>query len=85
MRTLDQLSEQGLVERRACEEDRRTKRIFLTRKALPLIEKIDAIAEQTRVEMLEGLSAEQVDQFCECLMVMEKNGLEIAEKVPENA
>ncbi|MFP5303094.1 MULTISPECIES: transcriptional regulator SlyA [Cobetia] len=85
VRTLDQLTEQGLVERRACEEDRRTKRIFLTRKALPLIEKIDAIAEQTRIEMLEGLSETQVDQFCECLRVMERNGLEISEKVPESA
>ncbi|UYG01139.1 MULTISPECIES: transcriptional regulator SlyA [unclassified Halomonas] len=77
VRTLGQLEEQGLIERRACDNDRRSKRIFLTPKATPLLEKIDSVASQAREEMFAGLSDEQLDTLDEWLGVIESNGLAI--------
>lgn len=77
VRTLDQLAEQGLIERRPCEQDRRTKRIVLTPKAAPLLERIDAVVSQARKEMLAGLSDEDVTRLSELLSRIEANGLAI--------
>ncbi|WP_252109755.1 MULTISPECIES: transcriptional regulator SlyA [unclassified Halomonas] len=77
VRTLGQLEEQGLIERRACDNDRRSKRIFLTPKATPLLEKIDNVASQAREEMFAGLSDEQLDKLDEWLGIIESNGLAI--------
>lgn len=77
VRTLDQLAEQGLIERRPCDQDRRTKRIVLTEAATPLLERIDAVVSQARKEMLAGLSEADVDQLGELLSRIEANGLTI--------
>lgn len=77
VRTLDQLAEQGLIERRPCDQDRRTKRIVLTEAATPLLERIDAVVSQARKEMLAGLSEADVDQLSELLSRIEANGLTI--------
>ncbi|MDR5868605.1 transcriptional regulator SlyA [Halomonas koreensis] len=77
VRTLDQLAEQGLIERRPCDQDRRTKRIVLTEAATPLLERIDAVVSQARKEMLAGLSEADVDQLGELLSRIEANGLAI--------
>ncbi|ERS88962.1 MULTISPECIES: transcriptional regulator SlyA [Halomonas] len=75
VRTLDQLSEQGLVERRPCDQDRRTKRVFLTAEASPLLARIDDVVRQARNEMLDGLSEEEVATLAELLSRIEDNGL----------
>jgi len=75
VRTLDQLSEQGLVERRPCDQDRRTKRVFLTAEASPLLARIDDVVRQARNEMLEGLSEAEVTTLAELLSRIEDNGL----------
>ncbi|MCW4151488.1 transcriptional regulator SlyA [Halomonas sp. 18H] len=80
VRTLDQLSEQGLIERRPCGQDRRAKRIFLTDKATPLLERIDAVVTQARKEMLAGLSDQDVEQLVDLLSRIEANGLAIQER-----
>ncbi|UYG08656.1 transcriptional regulator SlyA [Halomonas sp. M4R1S46] len=77
VRTLDQLAEQGLIERRPCDQDRRTKRIFLTQAAMPLLERIDAVVSQARREMLAGLADEEVGQLSELLSRIEANGMAI--------
>ncbi|MGC3875156.1 transcriptional regulator SlyA [Halomonas sp. GXIMD04776] len=77
VRTLDQLTEQGLIERRPCNDDRRTKRIFLTSKADPLLERIDAIVTEARGEMLSGITEEEIALFEDVLTRIEKNGLRI--------
>ncbi|MGM0537186.1 MAG: transcriptional regulator SlyA [Pseudomonadota bacterium] len=77
VRTLDQLAEQGLVERRGCEQDRRTKRIYLTPEATPLLEKIDTVVSQARSEMLAGLDDTEVAQLASLLSRIEENGLAI--------
>lgn len=75
VRTLDQLAEQGLVERRGCEQDRRTKRIYLTPDAMPLLEQIDAVVSQARGEMLAGLDDADINQLSNLLSRIEENGL----------
>lgn len=54
-RLLDSLETQGLVQRQAVLEDRRAKKILLSDTALPLIEKIETIANALRVELFEGV------------------------------
>ncbi|MFC2992891.1 MULTISPECIES: transcriptional regulator SlyA [Halomonas] len=77
VRTLDQLSRQGLVERRPCDQDRRTKRVFLTPAATPLLQRIDAVVREARGEMLGGLSEQDVTALAELLTRIENNGLAI--------
>ena len=77
VRTLDQLSEQGLIERCPCDQDRRTKRVFLTQAATPLLEKIDDVVNQARREMLAGLSEAEIRQLDSLLEHIENNGLAI--------
>ncbi|CAM3696411.1 MULTISPECIES: transcriptional regulator SlyA [Halomonas] len=77
VRTLGQLEEQGLVERRACDNDRRSKRIYLTPAAMPLLEKIDSVAKEARKEILQGLTDENLQQLDEWLTLIESNGLAI--------
>nr|WP_298250156.1 transcriptional regulator SlyA [uncultured Halomonas sp.] len=75
VRTLDQLSEQGLVERRPCGQDRRTKRVYLTAAATPLLERIDDVVREARNEMLAGLDADEIATLAELLSRIEDNGL----------
>ncbi|WP_445004155.1 transcriptional regulator SlyA [Halomonas mongoliensis] len=77
VRTLDQLSRQGLVERRPCDQDRRTKRVFLTAEATPLLERIDAVVRDARREMFEGLSEQELTTLSKLLSRIENNGLAI--------
>lgn len=77
VRTLDQLAEQNLIERRPCSDDRRTKRLHLTREATPLLEQIESIVDEVRDEMLAGFTDDEVEWFEGMLNRIEKNGLEI--------
>ncbi len=77
VRTLDQLSRQGLVERRPCDQDRRTKRVFLTPAATPLLERIDAVVKEARAEMFDGMSDRDLATLAELLSRIEDNGLAI--------
>ncbi|NWN82473.1 MAG: transcriptional regulator SlyA [Halomonas sp.] len=75
VRTLDQLSEQGLVERRPCDQDRRTKRVYLTAAAAPLLERIDDVVQEARDEMFAGLDTDEIATLGELLSRIEDNGL----------
>ncbi|WP_192034662.1 transcriptional regulator SlyA [Halomonas sp. YLGW01] len=77
VRTLDQLAQQGLIERCPCDHDRRAKRIFLTKEASPLLEQIDSVVEKAREEMLDGLSHEDIERLDALLSRIEDNGLKI--------
>lgn len=52
VRMLDSLEGQGLLERRACEDDRRVKRVHLTEAARPVLAEITSIATALRKELL---------------------------------
>ncbi|WP_394424362.1 transcriptional regulator SlyA [Vreelandella stevensii] len=75
VRTLGQLEEQGLVERRACDNDRRSKRIYLTPAAMPLLEQIDSVVLAARKEIFAGLSDSDLIQLDQWLAQIESNGL----------
>ncbi|MEC8937430.1 MAG: transcriptional regulator SlyA [Pseudomonadota bacterium] len=77
VRTLGQLEAHGLVERRACDDDRRSKRLYLTPAAIPLLEQIDSVVLAARQEMLAGLSEQDLDQLDKWLALIESNGLAI--------
>jgi MarR family transcriptional regulator for hemolysin len=60
VRTLDLLCEAGLVERRTSPRDRRAKLVGLTPAAMPLIEQLDAAADELRKEIMADLSPEEI-------------------------
>ncbi|MDH1262536.1 MULTISPECIES: MarR family transcriptional regulator [unclassified Pseudomonas] len=59
-RLLDSLEAQGLVSRHMVPEDRRAKKIALSPKAQPLIEKIEAISTQLRQELFAGIDEDEL-------------------------
>jgi MarR family transcriptional regulator for hemolysin len=59
-RLLDSLEGQGLVSRQAVLEDRRAKKIALSPPALPIIEQIEAIANNLRIELFQGVDEEEL-------------------------
>ncbi|WP_025733830.1 transcriptional regulator SlyA [Carnimonas nigrificans] len=73
VRTLDQLAEQGLIERRQCGDDRRSKRVYLTANATPLIKKMETIVRTTRMELLQGLDDEDIDTLINLIDKLDQN------------
>src|SRR6202044_2796222 len=61
-RLVDQLWDSGLIERRPDPDDRRAKRLFLTRAARPLLEQLAPLGEETMANTLEGVEPGQVEQ-----------------------
>ncbi len=59
-RLLDSLEGQGLVSRQAVLEDRRAKKIALSPPALPIIEQIEAIANDLRIELFQGVDEDEL-------------------------
>ncbi|MAL97907.1 MAG: MarR family transcriptional regulator [Alteromonadaceae bacterium] len=56
VRLLDNLESQGLVERRACEEDRRARRLFLTAKGNDFMGVLYERSEDLRNQLLDGVA-----------------------------
>lgn len=59
-RLLDSLESQGLVKRQAVVEDRRAKKIMLSASAMPLIEKIETIANALRGELFVDVGEDEL-------------------------
>jgi DNA-binding MarR family transcriptional regulator len=57
MRVLDRMEQEGWVERRPDPEDRRVRRLHLTRAATPVIARIWVIADRARAESQAGLDS----------------------------
>lgn len=74
VRTLDQLSQQRLIERRPSEEDRRTKLVYLTPRATPLLEEIEKAVNDARGDMLRDISEADLEHFERVLTLIESNG-----------
>jgi len=66
-RLLDQLSDAGLVERRADPDDRRAFRIYLTPDAAPHLKKINRVGAAIKKEVLHGMSDKQAETFISTL------------------
>lgn len=60
---IDKLEAAGLVERKPDPNDRRVKRVFITRKTEPLFPEIENTVEELRGISMQGLSADDQDQL----------------------
>lgn len=72
-RQLDNLEQEGLVERCRDERDRRCFRIRLTEAAQPALETLRSLARETRREALAGLSRSEVEQLHQLLSRVREN------------
>jgi DNA-binding MarR family transcriptional regulator len=78
VRILNRMEADKLVERRSHPDDRRARRLYLTRKAAPLLAEIDRISEVTRNEIFAGVSKTDREAFLKVLEHVHENacGLE---------
>lgn len=60
-RIVDRLEEAGLVQRSADPADRRAWRLHVTAKARPVIEKLQAIADEMSAEAFAGIARKDID------------------------
>ena len=63
VRTLDGLESLNMVERRPCENDRRGKTVHLTDTVSGLMTDMDQVLDDTRAQVLAGLSAQEISEF----------------------
>ncbi|EKE74903.1 MarR family transcriptional regulator [Gallaecimonas xiamenensis] len=73
LRTLNQLEEAGLVERRPSPADARCRTLWFTPKGLELIQEVAALAAKGRQDLLEGLSSQQRQTLHEVLETVISN------------
>jgi MarR family transcriptional regulator, transcriptional regulator for hemolysin len=69
-RLLDRLCESGLIERRADPNDRRAKRLYLTR---PLLERLGDLGEELMNTALAGVDREAVERMVAQLAIVKEN------------
>lgn len=62
VRLLDSMEEQGLIERRALETDRRAKQIFMTPAGAAVAAEMSVFADQFRDRLMENMSDDEMDQ-----------------------
>jgi MarR family transcriptional regulator, transcriptional regulator for hemolysin len=67
VRILDRMEADKLLERRSDPADRRARRLYLTRKATPILDEIDRIMEVTRNEVFAGVSKADREAFLKVL------------------
>jgi MarR family transcriptional regulator for hemolysin len=72
-RLLDGLSDNGLIERRQDENDRRAKRLYLTTAARPLLERLGVLGDDLMETALSGLDDRAVASLVGDLSIMKEN------------
>jgi MarR family transcriptional regulator for hemolysin len=72
-RLLDQLCDNGLIERRADPDDRRAKRLYLTPAARPLIARLSDLGEELMQTALAGLDESEVAALLAKLTILKEN------------
>tara|TARA_R110000868_G_scaffold47354_2_gene155445 strand:- start:6190 stop:6654 length:465 start_codon:yes stop_codon:yes gene_type:complete len=72
-RLIDKLVAAQLVERRPDPNDRRAQRLFLTAQAMPVLEQIWDVADETYAVVLKGMSEAERDQLIELLTRLQVN------------
>ncbi|WP_311751787.1 transcriptional regulator SlyA [Proteus columbae] len=73
VRTLDQLEEKKLICRHTCANDRRAKRIKLTKESEPFINEVYTVIEKTRREILGGIQLDEIERLIDTIQKLEKN------------
>ena len=82
VRILDRMEADKLLERRPDPHDRRARRLYLTRKAAPLLEEVDRISEITRNEIFDGVSKSEREGFLRVLEHIHANACALAAAAP---
>jgi MarR family transcriptional regulator, transcriptional regulator for hemolysin len=72
-RLLDQLCDNGLIERRADPDDRRAKRLYLTPAARPLLERLSDLGEELMQTALAGLDEGEATALLAKLTILKEN------------
>ncbi len=72
-RMVDRLQEAGLVERRPDPADRRAWLLYLTPKARPIVERLQALGETMFTEAVDGISATEIEQVRRTVQTMRAN------------
>jgi MarR family transcriptional regulator for hemolysin len=72
-RLLDRMEEAGLVERRADPADRRARRLFLTERATPMLERGRALGDEVRAEAFAGLGPIERESLIDMLLRVRGN------------
>lgn len=80
VRTLDQLEDKGLIIRNTCANDRRAKRIKLTKDAEPIIREVEHVIDATRNDILAGISTQELELLFTLVARLEKNILDLQKK-----
>ncbi len=75
-RLIDQLSEDGLVERRPDPKDRRAHCLYLAEGARSRLDEIDLFVENVNQKAVEGMSLEEIKQLTRLLKIMHTNLLD---------
>lgn len=73
VRTLDGLEAAGLIERRPCPDDRRAKTVHLTEQATPLLVQMEKVLDDSRQQILAGLSEQDLLHFCRVMEQIKDN------------
>lgn len=72
-RLLDRMEQAGWVERRADPADRRARRLYMTAKAKPVLERMLVVGLETRGEALAGISQADRDRMIDLLIQVRRN------------
>jgi len=72
-RLIDRLQANDWVERRTDENDARTKRVFLTSRAQPVLKKMYSLADDVLDAAFSGLTRDQADQLLQSLLHVKLN------------
>ena len=72
-RLIDRLQANDWVERRADKNDARTKRVFLTSRAQPVLKKMYSLADDVLDAAFSGLTQDQADQLLQSLLHVKLN------------
>jgi MarR family transcriptional regulator for hemolysin len=84
-RLLDGLEGNGLIERRADENDRRAKRLYLTAAARPLLERLSVLGQGLFGTVLNGLDEAAVAALIRDLSTMKENLRQAVQRRPSTA
>jgi MarR family transcriptional regulator for hemolysin len=72
-RLVDRLAENGLIERRPDEHDRRAWRLYLTPAAKPLVDRLDGLGREMMRNVLKGVSDQTVARLTEQIGTVRDN------------
>jgi len=73
MRTLAQLEQQQLILRHCCDQDKRARIVWLTDAGRQLLDQMETLIVQVRLDLLDGISEAELTQFEQILQRITNN------------